>query len=422
MQTPRRAAPQYSHPPHIAPHGDHSTHRMTAQGDRSHWGRELGVVMAGHVCLHMARGGSQMAAPLLALTLGMGTGGAGLVMALFAFAPIFASLPMGRYADRHGLRRPMALCAGAATLGTGLAAIWPVFPVLCVSAMLVGGAINGATITVQRHAGRMARSPTQVRKVFSWLAVAPAISGLVGPVLTGFVIDHAGFRAAFATLAALPILSWFILRLATEIPNDAPPAGARPPAWDLLRDPRMRRLLVVNWFMSSSWDLHGFMVPVLAHERGMSASVIGLILGTFSTASMVVRLLMAVVASRLREWAMVTAALAVAGTAFLLYPFSPSAVAMAACSAAIGLALGATQPMIMSMLHAITPRHRQGESLAVRMVLVNISSVSMPLMWGALTTVVGVPLLFWAMGVIVIGGSATASGLRRDVEEEAPRE
>ncbi|MDO9433941.1 MFS transporter [Hydrogenophaga sp.] len=392
---------------------------MTAEGDRSTWGRELAVIIVGHVCLHAALGGGRMAAPLLALQQGMGTGAAGLLMALFALTQVFVSIPMGRYADRHGLRRPMTLCVASAMLGAGLAAIWPVYPVLCVSALLIGGAVGSATITLQRHAGRMASSPAQVRKVFSWLAIAPAISGLVGPVITGFMIDHAGFRAAFATLAALPIVCWFMLRHATEIPNDAPPAGQRPPAWDLLREPRMRRLLIVNWFMSASWDLHGFMVPVLAHERGISASAIGMILGAFAAASILVRLLMTVLASRLREWATVAGALALAGTAFILYPFSPSAWMMGACSAAIGLSMGATQPMIMSMLHAITPRHRQGEALAVRMVTVNLSSVSMPLLWGALTVVVGVPALFWAMGVIVVGGSTMAAGLRGHVHEDA---
>lgn len=401
---------------------NHRRRHMTAAGNRNHWGRELAVIMAGHVCLHATLGGSRMAAPLLALTLGMGTGAAGLLMALFALTPIFVSLPMGRYADRHGLKRPMSLCIASAMLGTGLAALWPVFPVLCVSAMLVGGAISSATITLQRHAGRMASSPAQVRKVFSWLAVAPAIAGLAGPVLTGFMIDHAGFRAAFATLAALPIVCWIILRWAIEIPNDAPPTGARPPAWDLLRDARLRRLLLVNWFMSSSWDLHAFMVPVLAHERGLSASAIGMILGTFSTASMAVRMLMAVVASRIREWALVTATLAIAGAGFFLYPFSPSAAAMATCSAVIGLALGATQPMILSMLHVIAPRHRQGEAIAVRVILINISSVSMPLVWGALTAVVGVPALFWSMGLIVGSGSTTAPGLRHAPADPRPPE
>src|SRR3990167_368885 len=106
--------------------------------------------------------------------------------------------------------------------------------------------------------------------------------------------------------------------------------------------------------MSASWDLHSFMVPVLGHERGLSASTIGSILGAFAIAAAAVRVVMPAVASRLREWAMVTGAIALSGTAFFIYPFSRSPVKMGLCSALIGLAQGVVQRMIMSMLHQIT--------------------------------------------------------------------
>ena len=62
-----------------------------------------------------------------------------------------------------------------------------------------------------------------------------------------------------------------------------PPAPNRPPdPWDLLLAPGLRRLLLVNWLLSSSWDVHSFLVPILGHERGFSASAIGLVLGVFA--------------------------------------------------------------------------------------------------------------------------------------------
>jgi hypothetical protein len=47
----------------------------------------------------------------------------------------------------------------------------------------------------------------------------------------------------------------------------------------------MRRLLMVNWLLASCWDVHTFVVPVLGHERGFSASAIGSILGAFAVAA-----------------------------------------------------------------------------------------------------------------------------------------
>ncbi|MDI4667309.1 hypothetical protein K9U40_23750, partial [Xanthobacter autotrophicus] len=149
----------------------------------------------------------------------------------------------------------------------------------------------------------------QLRRVFSWLAIGPAVSNFVGPFFAGLLIDHAGaapgsttgYRAAFALTALLPVATWFWVRATVELPPIiAPAGGTRPRAWDLLGDAGFRRLLLVNWLLSSCWDVHTFVVPLLGHERGLSASVIGSILGAFAIAAAAIRILMPLVAARLR--------------------------------------------------------------------------------------------------------------------------
>ena len=102
-----------------------------------------------------------------------------------------------------GLKRPVAWSVAAATLGAGLAVAWPVFPALCASALLTGGATGCASIALQRHVGRAAATPTQLKQVFSWLAIGPAVSNFLGPFAAGLVIDAAGFRWAFLLMALL---------------------------------------------------------------------------------------------------------------------------------------------------------------------------------------------------------------------------
>ncbi|MBB3181037.1 MFS family permease [Variovorax sp. Sphag1AA] len=355
--------------------------------------------------------GSRMAAPLLALNQGHGKGGVGLLVALFALTQIFLSLPAGRYADRHGLKRPVGLAVIAASVGVGLAAIWPIYPVLCLTALLCGGSIGAATIAVQRHVGRMANSVAERQQAFSWLAIAPAASNFIGPFASGLVIDFAGFQAAFLMLACMPLVGWILLRGARELPQE-PVAPGKGAAWDLLRSPGMRRLLLMNWFMTASWDLHGFMVPVLGHERGLQASVIGSILGGFALAAACVRVVMPLFAGRLQEWVLITSATASAGVLFLLYPLTSTALGMGACSAALGFVLSVVQPMVMSMLHQITPRERHGEVLAVRLIMINASSVGMPLLFGMAGLLTGVTGVFLTMGVILTCGSRLGLGLR----------
>jgi hypothetical protein len=106
-----------------------------------------------------------------------------------------------------------------------------------------------------------------------------------------------------------------VLPLASLVPGphraEVPPRSnrnrpARPPAWDLLREePLFRRLMLVNWFLSSAWDVHTFVVPVLGHERGLAASVIGTILGAFAAAAALIRVVMPMLAARVREWVLI---------------------------------------------------------------------------------------------------------------------
>ncbi|MGE0499126.1 MAG: MFS transporter [Ramlibacter sp.] len=373
----------------------------------------LARLIAGHVFLHACMAGMRMAAPLFALRRGHSEAAVGVLLALFALTQVFLALPAGRYADRHGLRRPMAISVVVAVLGAALAAAWPVFPVLCLSALMTGGATGAASIALQRHVGRAAAGPTQLKQVFSWLAIGPAVSNFVGPFTAGLVIDHAGFRFAFLLMALLPLATWFWVRRTRELPPVIRAGGEpRGRAWDLLREPMFRRLLLVNWFLSSCWDVHTFVVPILGNERGLSASVIGSILGAFAVAAAAVRVVLPLLAHHLREWAVIATAMLATAALFGVYPFLHSALAMGLCSVLLGVALGSVQPMVMSTLHQITPEARHGEALALRLMAINASSVLMPMLFGVAGAVIGISGVFWFVGAVVGLGAHTATRLK----------
>ncbi|HWP13048.1 MAG TPA: MFS transporter, partial [Ramlibacter sp.] len=240
-----------------------------------------------------------------------------------------------------------------------------------------------------------------------------ALSNFIGPFAAGLMIDHGGFRLAFLLLATLPLLSWLSVRSVQEPPPAVHAQGrARSKAWDLLADPLLRRLMLVNWLLASCWDVHTFVVPVLGHERGISASVIGSILGAFAIAAAAIRVVLPLLAKHLREWATVASAMAATAAVFAVYPLLHAPLAMGLCSVLLGFALGSVQPMIMSMLHQITPEHRHGEAIAMRMMAINLSSVTMPLLFGLAGAVIGISGVFWIVGATVAGGTRLAFGLR----------
>jgi MFS family permease len=380
--------------------------------------RTLSALIGGQIALHSCMAGIRMAAPLQALRQGYSEIAVGVLLGLFAAIPIVLALYAGRLADRFGYHRPMRIAVILTATG-GLTAVLSTllasgsFAVMCVAAALVGSGANFGLIAIQRTASRTAADATELKRVFSWLGLAPALSNVFGPVLAGTMIDLGGFRLAFVALTLLPLLSLISARqVPVEVPPAAPQDDGRPKgAWDLLRTPGLRRLLLVNWLVSSSWDVHSFLVPILGHERGFSASAIGLVLGAFALAVTAVRLVIPLLAHRLREnqvlaWTMWCTALV-----FLAYPFVKSAWLMVACAVTLGLALGAVQPMIMSTLHQLTPPHRHGEAIALRSMTINFSGALMPLAFGLAGALVGSSVLFWAMAVANGAGSTQARRL-----------
>lgn len=376
--------------------------------------KPLLALIGGQVALHSCMAGIRMAAPLAALRDGHAAWAVGVLLGLFAAAPIALALKAGRLADRHGYHYPVRL-AVALTVGGGLCAVLSTalpqgqFLMLCLAGLLTGAGANFGLIAIQRSAGRMADDPTELKRIFSWLGLAPALANVVGPVTAGVLIDLAGFGAAFLALSALPLANLIWARRVPVEPVAAKVSRAsRQNAWNLLRAPGFLRLLLVNWLLSSSWDVHSFLVPILGHERGFSASSIGLILGVFAIAVAAVRVAIPAFAHRLREADVLVGAMLCCGLVFAVYPLAQSPWVMGACAVVLGLALGAVQPMIMTTLHQITPANRHGEAIALRSMAINLSSAVMPLAFGLAGATLGASALFWVMGVAVASGSAAA--------------
>ncbi|MGZ5129634.1 MAG: MFS transporter [Caldimonas sp.] len=377
-------------------------------------GRALFALIGGQIALHSCMAGIRLAAPLAALREGHAAWAVGVLLGLFAAAPIVLALSAGRLADRHGYHVPIRV-AVALTVSGGICAALATtlgaagFFALCAAALLSGAGANFGLIAIQRAAGRMAKSSTELKRVFSWLGLAPALSNVVGPVLAGALIDLSGFRLAFVVLAVLPLASLAWARLVPVEARDlAAPRPARRNSWNLLHAPGFTRLLLVNWLLSSSWDVHTFLVPVLGHERGFSASAIGLVLGGFASAVAAVRLAIPALAHRLREGQVLVVAMLTAGLVFAVYPFALTPWVMGGCAVVLGLALGAVQPMIMTTLHQLTPADRHGEAIALRSMVINFSSAMMPLAFGLAGATLGASALFWLMGVAVATGSVAA--------------
>jgi predicted MFS family arabinose efflux permease len=136
------------------------------------------------------------------------------------------------------------------------------------------------------------------------------------------------------------------------------------------------------------------------------------VLGSFTLAVTAVRLAIPALAHRMREVTVLRAAMLGTGLVFAAYPFASNPWVMAALAMSLGVTLGCVQPMIMSGLHQLTPPPRHGEAIALRSIVINLSSSVLPLVFGLAGAAVGVASLFWSVGAATAAGSWPARRLR----------
>ncbi len=355
---------------------------------------------------HVTLAGNRVAVSLEALRLGASVAGVGVLLALYALLPALFAVATGRLSDRIGVRRPMLVGSIALAAGSLLPAVVPGFAALLVSAIVVGVGFMLFQVPAQNATGEMG-PPEDRAHNFSLLALGYSISGFCGPLVAGFTIDHGGFAAAFAALALLPLVPIAVLagdRLRLPGPHPARASGAAGGALELVLHRKLRWVFFVNVLLAMAWDLHTVVIPVYGARIGLSASAIGVILAAFAAATFVVRFSMRWIVRRATERQVLTVALFAAGAVYLAFPFSSDARTLIALSFCLGLGLGMSQPMVMSLLHSHAPPGRMGEAAGVRMSLVQSMAVAVPLTFGALGATVGLTPVFWSVGVCLATG------------------
>ncbi len=378
----------------------------------AHW---LVPLVLSYIGLHACMTGARLAAPLATLQLGGNAFEVGLLLALFSAAAVVLAFPAGRFTDQHGVRLTLRIAGSVSLFGTMCVVLRPSLLTLAVAALCSGSAVTVGLVCMQRYAGRASRSSEERKISFSWLALGPAISGFVGPFSSGIMLDHLGLRGAFAILSLLNVLPILLIQKVPELPAILPPVeDPQDSTFDLFRVPGVLKLFLVNWLLSMAWDVHTFIVPVMGHDRGMSASLIGGVAGSFAIAAICVRLALPFFAARLKERHVLIAAMMVTTVIYAIYPFAPAPWAMMVLSFVLGLALGCVQPMVMSALHHLTPEHRHGEALGLRLTLLNLSSAIMPLLFGGLGAAAGITAVFW-LSALGLGAGQFAA---RDLELE----
>jgi len=335
----------------------------------------------------------------------------GVILSLLAIVPMIFAVSWGRFVDRVGVHGPMLTGITAILAAMVLGWAVPRLETLFIVSTVSGSGFILYHIAVTQAAAAIGTPEQRVRN-FSLLALAFSAASTLGPMLAGFAVDGIGHHAAFLALASGVLVNVIVLarkRFARpRPPASAPEAGKRRFA-DLLRMPGLLPVFIVAGSLSIAWDLFTFVMPIYGTRIGLSASVIGLILGAFGAAVFVMRLILPLLAQRMREWTALIAAMILTGAVLLVFPLVEGVPLLMTLAFLLGLGLGGTQPLVLALLYERAPPGRAAEVVGVRTLLLNFAQASVPLAFGALGAVLGMLPVFWAMGAGLLAAAYTVT-------------
>ena len=347
------------------------------------------------IAIHACYIGSKVVMSLLALELGASQLLIGVLASLYALLPLLLGVYSGRLADTIGMRVPMLI--GSVLTGVAMLAgfVWQQYAALFAIAILMGAAFVFFNVAVQNLTGACGRPEDRARN-FSILTIGYSMSSFIGPMIAGFTIDYAGHARAFLVLALLTLLPIGMLTFYPKITRVAAPKSEPQErrALDLLRDPPLRSIIIMSGLMVAAYELFGFYMPVFGHSVGLSASTIGVIMGTYATATFLTRFFLPLLLRRTRPQQVLFAFMLLAACGFLLMPFLRNVYLIMLVSFAIGIGMGVGQPISMTMAYNNSPAGRTGEVTGLRLTANNIARIVIPLTAGALGTAFGMVPVF----------------------------
>lgn len=358
--------------------------------------------------------GARFAVLLYAVHLDASPATVGVLTALFSVLGITTSVATGRWIDRIGPRNPMIICSLLMAAATAVAWFWEGLYALFIVSLVVGTAYNVYFIGNQLQIGHYGRPEDKVGN-FSLAMQGYATASFIAPLVAGFAIDAVGYRHTFLLLALLPLVPTLViafnkLELPAHARNDRKAAAPAGGVGELLRIPALREIFMMALLTNVGWNLYTFLMPVYGSQIRLSASQIGIIMSTYSFASILSRMLAPVCSRWYTHWQILIGSLLMAAVGFVATSLFAQMGMLISLAFWMGLALGIGAPISLALIHEASPSDRMAEVQGLRLAIINGLQTAVPLTAGMIGAALGVGPVFWAVAGLLAAGCYAARG------------
>lgn len=371
----------------------------------------------------------RVALQLYALELGATPGEVGVLFSTYFLFPLLISFPLGLLADRVSSRGLLALGMAIGAGGMLVPALVQGMPALYFAGVMIGITFAFTSVLIQNITGLLSRPEERARN-FSNASLVGASTLMLGPLVAGFGIDLFGHAGACLSGVVLGVLAMAMLarwggvlpkpgsRKRVSAPAVPATTGRLAAAWVSLRESLADRkslpIIVVGSILHFGQDLYQFYLPVYAHDLGLSASVIGIILACVFVMSVVVRAWLPMLVKRFGEERLLIMAFVLGALGFTFTPMLAHPVALCLLAGLFGLGMGVGSPVIMMLIFAHAPEGRSGEMVGMRNTANNLGRAGAPPVFGFIASVAGlIPVFAISAGMMVAGAWVMNRQLRR---------
>lgn len=345
----------------------------------------------------------------------------GLLVAAFSFLPLFFSISFGKIIDKMGVYIPLLIAVILAILGLS----WPFFQGSLIG-LLFSQIITGTSqvifmITMQIYAGHAGSE--QKRGIYiTAFSIGIAIGGFIGPSISGLISDYFGYHMAFLTLGLFLLL---LVPLAPLIKSNKgkvfnktniPPNKTR----DLFKIYELRQAILVSTLIILGKDIYLTFFPLLAEDKGLPISLIGIIVSINTGAGILIRFLLTYILSSSRKETILTITLIIMGIFYIVISFAHHLFLLFTVSFILGICVGLGQPITITKTLNCLPYERMGEGLGLRVSINRFSQVIHPIILGFSSAFIGLTGVFTISGIFFILATVGQKGIHPFIKKITP--
>lgn len=332
-----------------------------------------------------------------------------LLASSFAAPALLASVVVGRLTDRYG-------GGVVSVIGSIFVAIGCLLPLLVsnLSVLLPAAAVIGLgsvgifvgqqTFVAHRTLGRDSDGDfgnLATAASLGQLLAPPAVTWLAVLVATPSSPDTSlGLLVSAVAGAATLVPSLRLWQVDRALPVRAAQDGSTSSMISVMRTPALWRAIVVSGAILVTMDLLYTFIPLWAAERGISATVVGLLLAVRALVSVASRVGLARIVGKFGRKPPLVVAMGCGVIALVALPFSGTAAAFAAM-VGLGISLGLPQPLTMAWIVEIVPIRDHGAALGLRMAGNRLAQTVIPIAMVAVAGPLGAAGVILANGVLL---------------------